>query len=110
MAPFVKSSSTSRASAREIESHLTRIQAEIYEEMQYAGVRGVTCDELEWKLRVRHQTLSARVRELYLLGWIYRTTRTRKTRSGRRAVVYRLRKKRRSSSSLPVCPMCSRTL
>ncbi|NNG46551.1 MAG: hypothetical protein HKM86_05470 [Deltaproteobacteria bacterium] len=49
---------------------------------------GATCDEVEVGLGLRHQTASARLRELYLLGRLYQTDAKRRTRSGRKARVY----------------------
>jgi predicted transcriptional regulator len=91
--------------------HLTQLQLQILELIRGAGARGMTCDEVEhWMGNKRHQTVSARVRELYLLGFIYRTTRTRRTRSGRMAVVYRVRRKRKPMDAMPTCSECGRTL
>jgi predicted ArsR family transcriptional regulator len=49
---------------------------------------GLTCDEIEVDLRFRHQTASARIRELVLAGFLIDTGRRRQTRSGRPARVY----------------------
>ena len=49
---------------------------------------GATDDELERLLRMRHQTASARRRELVLLGKVVDSGRTRKTRSGCKATVW----------------------
>lgn len=48
---------------------------------------GLTSDDVEVKLGLRHQTASARVRELVLLGFCRVTSQRRKTRSGRNAFV-----------------------
>jgi predicted transcriptional regulator len=55
-----------------------------------ASVGKVTCDEIEVVFGLRHQTASARVRELSMLGEIVDTGERRKTRSGRTARVYEL--------------------
>lgn len=47
-----------------------------------------TCDEIEVDLELRHQTASARVRELFLLGFVVDTGERRRTRSGRRAIIW----------------------
>ena len=47
-----------------------------------------TCDELEARTGWRHQTVSARIRELVLLGSIVDTGERAKTRSGRSARLY----------------------
>lgn len=106
---------TSLAAKRSMEPHLTRLQEQLLSMLKNNADRGMTCDELEHRLSqqspktIRHQTVSARVRELYLAGWIYRTDRQRKTRSGRFAIVYKARKKKQT---IEVCtcdrPTCSR--
>lgn len=47
-----------------------------------------TCDELEEATGFTHQSCSARVRELVLLGRILDSGRRRETRSGRKARIY----------------------
>jgi hypothetical protein len=108
-APYIKESATSKAAAKSIEPHLTELQTKVKLWIKDCGKRGATCDELEHYSGIRHQTLSARVRELVLRGWIYPTQRTRKTRSGRQAVVYRTWRKRKPNAAC-VCdrPTCSR--
>ena len=49
---------------------------------------GATCDEIEQALNLRHQTASARVRELVELGLLTVTPARRMTRSRRTAQVY----------------------
>lgn len=110
MPPYVKGSDTSKAAAESMESSLTELQEKLLLRMRDVGARGVTCDELEeYFVGSNHQTISPRVRELYLGGWIYRTKRRRKTRSGRMAMVYRVRRRRRANVAC-VCdkPTCSR--
>lgn len=51
---------------------------------------GHTCDELEVITGGRHQSVSARVRELVLAGIAYDSAVRRLTRSGRKAVVWRI--------------------
>lgn len=48
---------------------------------------GLTSDDVEAKLGMRHQTATARVRELVLLGFCRVTDQRRTTRSGRKAFV-----------------------
>lgn len=52
------------------------------------GPLGCTDDELEVLLSMRHQTASARRRELQLQGFIVDSGWTRTTRSGREAIVW----------------------
>jgi hypothetical protein len=49
---------------------------------------GATCDEVEQALEGRHQTISARIRELVLMHFIIDSKVRRLTRSGRLARVY----------------------
>jgi predicted ArsR family transcriptional regulator len=51
--------------------------------------RGLTCDEVEQILGLKHQTVSARIRELYALERLVESGERRKTRSGRSAIVWR---------------------
>jgi len=111
MTAYVKNSRTSRAAAISMEEHLTALQLTVFVLIREAGDTGRTCDEVETTMvGWRHQTVSARVRELYLQGWIYRTKRTRVTRSGRQAVVYRVRRVRKPMAAMPTCSECGRTL
>lgn len=50
--------------------------------------RGLTDDEIERILGLRHQSVSPRRRELVLLGKVVKSGRTRATRSGRQATVW----------------------
>lgn len=87
-APFVRESSTSEEAALSIEGHLPRLENVCYLVVAAAGGEGVTCDEAEVQTQLSHQTCSARIRGLVLRGRIVDSGRTRKTRSGRQAVVY----------------------
>ncbi len=51
------------------------------------GTIGATCDEVEQLLNMKHQTASARVRELTKKGWIAKSGFKRPTRSRRSAAV-----------------------
>lgn len=53
-----------------------------------SSANGSTDDEIEIALGLRHQTASARRRELVLLGQIYDSGQRRRTSSGRAAVVW----------------------
>jgi response regulator of citrate/malate metabolism len=52
--------------------------------------RGLTCDEVEERIAMSHQTCSARFSELKRDGLIVSTGERRKTRSGRPAMAYRI--------------------
>jgi hypothetical protein len=86
MAPH-EGSATSFAAAASMMPHLGAIQEREYEAICDAGERGMTDDELEHRLGLRHQTASARRRELYLLGLI-KEGGFRNTTSGRKATVW----------------------
>jgi hypothetical protein len=60
----------------------------VLEAVKAAGLAGLTCDEVEQRLSMTHQTASARVHELAKLEAIVDSGRKRKTRSGRGAVVW----------------------
>ena len=86
-APYVKGSETSKAAAESIKESTSSIRAKIYA-LIAASDFGMTCDEVEAKTNLLHQTASARVRELVLQKRIADSGAKRKTRSGRGAVVY----------------------
>ena len=78
---------TSREAAVRIETEVGRLQGQVLDALRVRGAEGATDDELEVLLGLRHQTVSARRRELVLLGRV-RPTGSRPTRSGRRAKVW----------------------
>lgn len=83
----VRGSDTSYAAARSMDGPAASIRERVFQAIKAAGANGVTSDQLEATMG-RHQTISARVRELSLLGRIMDTGRRRATRSGRKARVY----------------------
>jgi hypothetical protein len=95
---YVRDSDTSHDAADSLdESTLSALRAKIFALIDVRGEHGATCDEIEVALNLRHQTASARVRELALEALIFDTGRRRSTRSGRGARVYCTR---RGASSL----------
>ena len=86
--PHVRGSDTSRAAAESMVSNTGRLKQMIIAHLRIEG--GCTCDEIEVALSMRHQTASARIRELRDSGAIVDTGERRKTRSGRNAAVYTL--------------------
>jgi hypothetical protein len=86
--PSVASSDTSRAAADSVSESAAAMRAKVYNHVVLAQVWGSTCDEVEEALNMRHQTVSARVRELVLMGLIADSGQRRKTRSGRSAAVW----------------------
>jgi len=86
---FVAGSDTSEDAADSItDDVLGRMRRRIYREVVYSPA-GRTCDEIEVILDLRHQTASARLRELELGGWLEPTPEKRRTRANRMAHVYR---------------------
>jgi predicted transcriptional regulator len=88
--PAVRDSPTSVAAGESMAgSAAATLRASILDHIRYFG--GATCDECEHELDLRHQTASARIRELVQMGLLRDSGRTRKTRSGRAAVVWEVR-------------------
>lgn len=87
-APYVPGSDTSAAAAESIEPLLGRLAADVRAHVRAQGARGATCDEIEEGLGLRHQTASARVRELAQAGLLKDSGERRATRSGRKAAVW----------------------
>ena len=88
--PYVRGSDTSEAAALSIEPLAGSLRAIVLSTLRVGGA--MTCDEIEVELAMRHQTASARIRELALAGHIYDDGQRRKTRSGRFAVVWHPKK------------------
>lgn len=85
--PSAKGSDTSAAAADSVESIASSLRAQILALIsQRPG--GLTTDEVEVLMSLRHQTASARVWELHKRSLIGDSGKRRKTRSGRLAVVY----------------------
>ena len=82
--------STSIDAAESIEEVSGSVRRLVLKHIKRCGTYGATDDEIEIALSLRHQTASARRRELYLLGEIT-STGTRPTRSGRHAKVWIVR-------------------
>ena len=91
---FEKDSDTSEAAAESVvisAKVLKAICRRHVEAAERADPPGLTCDEVEVLTGGRHQSVSARIRELVLDGSIYDTGVRRPTRSGRGANVYRIK-------------------
>lgn len=88
---YVRGSDTSRAAAESIEPSAASMRGRILNLIRYAE-NGLTCDEAEQITGMRHQTVSARIRELFESGHIVflsdEPNGKRQTRSGRMARVY----------------------
>jgi len=87
-APAVFGSDTSEAAARSMDATAPSLRLDVLMAIQAAGNRGLTDDEIEVKLGLRHQTASARRRELVQAGLVLDSRQRRPTRSGRQASVW----------------------
>ena len=82
-----KGSPTSKKAAESISGKAAAsMRTEILSFISSSG--GATDDEVESALSMRHQTASARRRELVLLGLVKDSRKRRPTRSGRNATVW----------------------
>lgn len=86
--PHVRNSPTSKAAADSMSGRTKDLCARILVCFGDVGAVGMTCDQVEEALELRHQTASARIVELVGSGDLVKTDRTRPTRSGRAAAVY----------------------
>lgn len=86
MPAFNRGNAESEAAAESIAKDTPRLRRLVFEEIRDAG--GLTSDECEERLGMRHQTCSARVHELMTEGKIRDSGMRRKTRSGRTATVW----------------------
>jgi hypothetical protein len=86
--PHVRNSPTSKAAAESMAKPAHAIRTKIIVWFKDVGTVGMTCDELEVAMDLRHQTASARIVELVASGHLVKTERTRLTRSARSAAVY----------------------
>jgi hypothetical protein len=84
---YVSGSETSKAAATFIEPSAGTVRAWVLKEIRKAGKRGLTCEETERRCKLRHQSASARIRELVLDGLV-EIIGTRENESGVRARVY----------------------
>ena len=89
--PYVRGSDTSQAAAASIMPRHGSMKRMVLDTFIEAGQHGLTDNELELQLHLRHQSASARRRELELDTKIVRTERKRLTDSGRHARVYVLK-------------------
>lgn len=87
--------STSRAAAASLRPVVGTIRRAVLDAVVASGARGVTCDELEASMEGRHQTVSPRLYELRNDGLVVDSSRKRRTRSGRMAIVWVERKEER---------------
>ena len=86
--PHVKGSDTSREAAESMALDAKHLRAVVYRHILGSGSVGMTCDRVEEIMDGRHQTISARIRELVNEGRIVDTGKRKPTRSGRQARIY----------------------
>jgi hypothetical protein len=91
----------SRGAHESILHHKERILAAVVRTIHDAGTIGLTCDEIEMRLELSHQTASARCTEAKARDLIVHTGRTRATRSGRSAAVYVSKQNHNADPTLP---------
>lgn len=83
-----KGSKTSKAAAESMKPKAASLRSQVLSFIEDKRVWGATDDEIEVALGLRHQTASARRRELVLEGLVCDSGTQRKTRSGRSATVW----------------------
>jgi hypothetical protein len=86
--PHVRGSDTSREAADSVGEGARQLRAVVFSRILHSGEVGMTCDQVEEAMNGRHQTISARIRELVNEGRIIDTGERRPTRSGRQARIY----------------------
>lgn len=84
---FVDGSDTSQQAAESMGAKAPSLRDDILGHFVKSS-NGFTCDEIEELFEIKHQTASARIRELVMFGKLVDTGERRKTRSGRPARVY----------------------
>jgi hypothetical protein len=86
--PYLTHSATSAQAAEQVEQTSSDSHRWLIRHHIKACPDGATCDEVEIALRLRHQTASARIRDLVLDGLLFDSGVRRETRSGAKARVY----------------------
>lgn len=86
--PHVSGSPTSRAAADSMRRPASGMRVRVLELIANFGSYGLTCEDVERLLQMRHQTAGPRIKELKDVGLVIDTGRTRPTSSGRQAAVY----------------------
>lgn len=84
-----------------IREHKERVLAAVVKTVRDAGPVGLTCDEIEIRLELSHQTVSARCTEAKARNLIVHSGRTRATRSGRSAAVYVTKEQHDAAPTIP---------
>ena len=87
---FVSGSDTSKAAAESMRKSAGSIRLLILSHLTIMRDVGATCDQIERALGLRHQTASARLRELAMQRRIVDSGERRIASSGRKAAVWRV--------------------
>ena len=88
----LNASDTRMEAYHRIAPHKSRLCQLVLAAFATYGEHGLTTQEAEGVTRLEHSTCSARVNELVAAGLLVDSGARRKTRSGRSAAVYRVRK------------------
>jgi hypothetical protein len=88
MPPYVRNSDTSKGAAVSMVADARTLRDAVAALVKQRAARGATCHEVEWALKLSHQTASARIRELVLAGKLKDSGMRRPTASGRTAAVW----------------------
>lgn len=87
--PPFNATDTSQAAAASVANDTETVRNHVWSYVRSTGLLGATCDDVEQRLGLRHQTASARLWELnHKLGLIGDSGRRRPTTTGRRAIVW----------------------
>lgn len=86
--PYKRGSETSKAAAELVRPKTPSYRAAIEGFLKGRGAQGATNDEVMATLSIQIQTVCPRMKELRVDGLVIDSGRTRKTRSGREAVVW----------------------
>ena len=105
---FVPGSKTSKEAAKSIEEKAPTLRQQVHELIKARGLFGATDAEVEASLGMRHQTASARRRELVLKGLAKDSGAKRLTGSGRKATVWIACEEapQRPHKAVRCCPLC----
>ncbi|MBI4208559.1 MAG: hypothetical protein HY538_02485 [Deltaproteobacteria bacterium] len=79
---------TSKEAAESLRTYAKSLALKTLHYIQSQGSYGATCWDIEKNCRMRHQTASARIRDLVKQGRIRDSGMRRETESGRRAIVW----------------------
>ncbi len=97
MPPYAAGSDTSKEAAESMVPNAGTLRRKVLE-LIASSKDGLTCDEIEVRTGLAHQTASARVWELHTSRQIIDSGMRRVTRRGRRAAVWKVNDERRHSS------------